>query len=110
MELQPVNLRLAALKELGAKWLVEMADYISNNPQFIVNGFRRAGIPGALDGYEEDPEDLEEELEELSGNSEDEPEDPEEREDPDDLEDSDDLESETDPDITVLFSSDSERQ
>ena len=26
------------LKVLGAKWLVEMAEYISDNPQFIVNG------------------------------------------------------------------------
>ena len=110
VELLPVNLRLAALKELGAKWLVGMADYISNNPQFIVNGFRRAGIPGALDGYEEDPEDLEKELQELTGNSEDKPEDPEKSENPYVLEDSDDIESETNPDITVLFSSDSEGQ
>ena len=27
VELQPVNIRLAALKELGAKWLVQMAEY-----------------------------------------------------------------------------------
>ena len=63
-----------------------------------------------MDGYKEYPQDLEEELQEWSGNSEHEPEDPEESEDPDDLEDLDDLESETDPDIAVLFSSDSERQ
>ena len=56
MELQPINLRLAALKELGAKWLVEMGEYISSNPQFIVNSFRCAGVPGALDSYREDPE------------------------------------------------------
>ena len=49
-----VKLCLAELKVLGAKWLVEMAEYISDNPQFIVNGFRRAGICAALDGYRED--------------------------------------------------------
>ena len=27
-----------------------MADYISDNPQFIVNGFIRSGITDALDG------------------------------------------------------------
>lgn len=35
-QLQPVDLSLPALRELGAKWLVEMAVYISNNPGFIV--------------------------------------------------------------------------
>ena len=54
VELQPIKLCLAELKVLGAKWLVEMAEYISDNPQFIVNGFRRAGICAALDGYRED--------------------------------------------------------
>ena len=43
-ELKPIDLGLPALKEIGAKWLVDMASYISDNPQFIVNGFRRAGI------------------------------------------------------------------
>ena len=54
VELQPIKLCLAELKVLGAKWLVEMAEYISDNPQFIVNGFRHAGICAALDGYRED--------------------------------------------------------
>ena len=31
-----------------------MADYISNNPQIIVNGFMHAGITRALDGLELD--------------------------------------------------------
>ena len=35
---------MAVMKEIGSKWLVDAADYISNNPQFIVNGFVRAGI------------------------------------------------------------------
>ena len=41
---------MAVMKEIGSKWLVDAADYISNNPQFIVNGFVRAGITSALDG------------------------------------------------------------
>ena len=76
-----------------------MDEYISSNPQFIVNGFRCARIPGALDGYGEDPEDLEEELLELSDDLEDKPEDPEESEDPDDLE------SEPDPDVVTVVDS-----
>ena len=35
---------------ISAKWLVDMAEYISNNPQIIVNGFIRSGITGAVDG------------------------------------------------------------
>ena len=49
-DLQPINLGLPALKELGAKWMVEMAQYFVDNPQIIVNGFIKAGITGALDG------------------------------------------------------------
>ena len=46
LEIQPIDLSLARLKEVSAQWLV---DYLSNNPQIIVNGFIEAGIPGALD-------------------------------------------------------------
>ena len=56
-ELTPINLGLPALKELGAKWLVEMADYFSDNPDIIVNGFARAGIISALDGVEDPQEE-----------------------------------------------------
>ena len=45
---------MPVLKELGAKWLVEMANFVADNPQFIVNGFVRAGITAALDNQEED--------------------------------------------------------
>ena len=38
------------MRELSARWLVEMAEYISDNPQFIINGFIRAGISESLDG------------------------------------------------------------
>ena len=50
VDLQPINLGLPVLKELGARWMVEMAEYFADNPQVIVNGFVKAGITGALDG------------------------------------------------------------
>ena len=49
VELVPVDLRLVVMRERSAQWLVEMFDYISSNPQFIVNGFEKAGIADALD-------------------------------------------------------------
>lgn len=57
-QLQPINLGMPVLKELGAKWMVEMAAYFGENPQIIVNGFLKSGIAGALDGHIEcTPED-----------------------------------------------------
>ena len=38
-EIQPINLGLPMLKELGARWLVQMAEYFADNPQIIANGF-----------------------------------------------------------------------
>ena len=49
--LQPINLGLPMMKELGAKWMVEMAQYFADNPQIIVNGFIKAGIIGALGSH-----------------------------------------------------------
>ena len=49
-ELNPVNLSMAAMKEITGQWLVKMYDYISDNPDFIVNGFLHSGISKALDG------------------------------------------------------------
>jgi len=49
IELNPIDLGMPALKELGAQWLVKMAQYIEDNPQFVVNGFVKAGISKALD-------------------------------------------------------------
>ena len=49
VELLPVDLSLPVLKEMGAKWIVEMFEYISNNPQFMVNGFLKAGITQEID-------------------------------------------------------------
>ena len=66
MELQPVDLGMAALKEVGGKWLVNMSNYISDNPQIIVNGFIHTGIAGALDCQEtDDLEVLDDDQEEL---------------------------------------------
>lgn len=43
-DLQLINLELPVLKELGAKWIVEMAEYFAENPQIIVKGFVKAGL------------------------------------------------------------------
>ena len=53
-ELNPVDLSMAAMKEITGQWLVEMYDYISKNPDFIVNGFLHSGISKALDGISDD--------------------------------------------------------
>ena len=58
VEIQPIDLSLQVLKEVGAKWLVEMADYISSNPQFIVNSFIQSGITDALTGTYSNSDDL----------------------------------------------------
>ena len=52
VELEPISLSLPQLKELGAKWLVDMFKHIADNPQIIVNGFIKSGISAALDGME----------------------------------------------------------
>ena len=54
--IEPIDLCMARKEEVSASWLVEMWDYIANNPQFIVNGFLHAGINKALDG--EDDSDI----------------------------------------------------
>ena len=58
------------MKEFGAKWLVDMASYISNNPSFIVNGFIRFGITGALDGVVDDSSEPEQEDKQFDSNDE----------------------------------------
>lgn len=42
------------IKHISAEWLVNMAEYIRRNPRFIVHGFLKSGITGALDGVMED--------------------------------------------------------
>ena len=49
-EIQPINLGMPILKEVGAKWLDGMAQYFTDNPHLIINGFIRSGISSAIDG------------------------------------------------------------
>ena len=42
-ELNPVDLSMAAMKEITGQWLVKTYNYISDNPDFIVNGFLHSG-------------------------------------------------------------------
>ena len=55
--LEPISLGLPVLKELGAKWMVGMAEHFAQNPRIIVNGFVRVGITAALDHSSDDSED-----------------------------------------------------
>lgn len=45
---QQVDMRLSIMKPLGARWLVQLYDYLCSNPSFIVNGFSAAGILDTL--------------------------------------------------------------
>ena len=47
--LEPVDLSLPSMKELGTKWLTGTAEYLAANSQFAFNGFIRSGIANALD-------------------------------------------------------------
>ncbi len=60
-----IKLEMPILKELGAKWLMKMGEYLADNPQFIVNGFRRSGISGALDWLVESEEQSEDDSESI---------------------------------------------
>ena len=42
--LQPVDLSLAVVKPLGARWMMKLYDYMKQQPQVIKNGFVKAGI------------------------------------------------------------------
>ena len=55
-ELKSINMSMPVLKEIGGKWLVGMAEFLTKNPRFIVNGFLRSGITGAIDGIHETDE------------------------------------------------------
>ena len=52
-ELPAIDLSMARMKEISAEWIVDMADYISQNPTFLVNGFIKSGITEALTGISE---------------------------------------------------------
>lgn len=42
--LQPVDLKLNTMKPLGARWMIELYNYLKLNPQIIINGFKEVGI------------------------------------------------------------------
>ncbi len=46
--IKPVDLRLAIMKPLSAKWLVEVMGEIGKWKDVIVNGFHKAGIVDAV--------------------------------------------------------------
>ena len=39
-----LDLRVSVMKPLGAKWLVELYDYLKGKPDIVKNGFKDAGI------------------------------------------------------------------
>ena len=62
--LHPIDLSMARMKEVSADWLVQMPDYIGQNPSFLVNGFIKVGITGALDGLDLEGKDATDEIDE----------------------------------------------
>ena len=44
LEKEAIDLRLSVMKSLGAKWLIELYDYLKSKPDTIKNGFKEAGI------------------------------------------------------------------
>ena len=48
-EKKAVDLRLSVMKPHGAKWLVELCEYLRNNPDIIINEFRETGILDCVD-------------------------------------------------------------
>ena len=58
INLQPIDLSMARMKELSAEWLVEAMEYIAENPLFLMNGFLKSGITRSLkDGNVDNSED-----------------------------------------------------
>ena len=50
--LEPVDLSTARMKCIGANWLIQMHDYLVDNPQHVVKGFVLAGIAQSIDAGE----------------------------------------------------------
>lgn len=59
LDIDPIDLRSAVIKEKSAQWLVDLANYLAENPHIIVNGFIKTGITAALDGTIGMDEDME---------------------------------------------------
>ena len=45
---KPNKLTAPVMKSVGARWIVQMYEYIQDNPAIIVNGSHKAGIPQAI--------------------------------------------------------------
>ena len=70
-----VDLLMARMKSVGGKWIVQLYEYLENNPHIIVHGFRHAGFfsaLGLLDNDDSTPDysttddsDIDDEIEEL---------------------------------------------
>ena len=43
-EITPVDLKMSTMKPLGARWLVSLYDYITENRSIVENGFKAAGL------------------------------------------------------------------
>ena len=43
-DITPVDLKMSTMKPLGARWLVSLHDYITENQSIVVNGFKAAGL------------------------------------------------------------------
>lgn len=56
--LVPIDVSSAVMKEVSAKWLADLEEYMANNPQIIVNGFEKTGITAALCGGHDTEENL----------------------------------------------------
>ena len=41
---EEVNLRLSVMKPMVANWCIDLFQYLVNKPDFIINGFKAAGI------------------------------------------------------------------
>ena len=47
-----VDMKLTVVKEVGARWLVSMYDYLQGHPETCKNGFVKAGIAEAISNPE----------------------------------------------------------
>ena len=57
--IQPIDLSMPVMKEVSAKWLVDVVERISDNPQLIVSRFLHSGITRAFDGNLDDIQEQE---------------------------------------------------
>ena len=51
---EPVDLSTPRMKCVSGQWFVQLYEYLEDNPQIIVHGFRHAGVYDALGLLDED--------------------------------------------------------